>query len=214
MIRNYLLTAIRNLRKHAGSTIISIGGLAAGLAACLLIGMYVVHETSYDEHFERAEDIYRVAWFGDNPQTRTPHPMAGAMVDELPDVERAVSISPIWGPGLTRPEITFEYGDRGFREGRVLSADSTFFDVFAFEFIHGAPRQALTQAGGVVLTESTAEKYFGSEDPIGKPLKVNGDFELYVTGVVEDMPETTHFQFDILISYVTVKLQHDGDFYK
>jgi putative ABC transport system permease protein len=214
MLKNYFLTAARNLRKHVGATLISTGGLAVGLAACLLIGMYVVHETSYDEHFQRADDIYRVAWFGDNPQTRTPHPMAQAMVDDLPEVERAVSISPIWGPGLTRPEITFQYQDRIYREGRVLSADSTFFDVFAFDFIHGSPQTALTQAGGVVLTESTARKYFGEDDPMGKPLRVNGEYDLFVSGVVADVPERTHFHFDILISYVTLKPAEQGEFFE
>ncbi len=214
MLKNYFVIAQRNLRKHPGSTLISVGGLAVGLAASLLIGMYVMHEMSYDEHFERSEDLFRVAWFGDNPQTRTPHPMAQAMVDDLPEVEAAVSLSPIWGPGLTRPEITFQNGDNRYREGRVLSADSTFFDVFSFDFLHGSPSTALSQIGGVVLTESTARKYFGSENPMGKPLMVNDEFELFVSGVVTDVPETTHFHFDILVSYVTLKLQETGAYYE
>ena len=105
MLKNYFIVAIRNMARNKGYTFINIAGLAIGMAATVLILLYVNDELSYDKFHEGGEDIYRIAWQSGDPQTRTPHPMPLAMVRDFPEVESAVSFTPLWGPGLTR--LTF-----------------------------------------------------------------------------------------------------------
>ncbi|MEK7729539.1 MAG: ABC transporter permease, partial [candidate division KSB1 bacterium] len=125
MFKNYLKIAVRNLRKHKGYTFINIFGLAVGMTCCLLIMLYVQHELSYDRFHQNANRIFRIAWMTGNAQTRTPHPMAQTLAKDFAEVESAVSLSPIWGPGLTRPQFSMRYGDKRFEEKDVFSADST-----------------------------------------------------------------------------------------
>ena len=103
MLHNYFKVALRTLSWHKGYAFINIAGLAVGVTCCLLMLLFVRHELSYDRFHEAADRIHRVVLINDNPQTRTPHPMAQALVRDVPEVESAVSLTPIWGPGLTRP---------------------------------------------------------------------------------------------------------------
>ncbi|HMB93192.1 MAG TPA: ABC transporter permease, partial [Rhodothermales bacterium] len=211
MIKNYLKIALRNLRNHKGYTSINVAGLAIGLTCCLLIALFVRYELSYDRFFDHTEDIYRIAWHSEMPQTRTPHPMANAMVEDFPEVVAATSLTPLWGPGLTRPAYTIRYQDRQFDEAGVLGVDSTFSEVFSFPVVAGDARAALREPGRILLTASMARKYFGDEDPLGKPLLFNGEIELTVGAVLADVPEATHFHFDFLVSYVSLKAANPGD---
>ena len=102
MIINYLKISLRNLLKNKYYSLINILGLALGITCVFLIIQYLSRELAYDKFHEGSENIYRVIWENDNPQTRTPHPLAQAMVHDFPEVENAVSLSPLWGPGLTR----------------------------------------------------------------------------------------------------------------
>jgi putative ABC transport system permease protein len=214
MVKNYLITAFRNLLKYKSITFINISGLAIGMTCCILILVYVQYELSYDRFHPDADRLFRVVWSSENPQTRTPHPMAQAMVAEFPEVESAVSISPIWGPALTRPKIPLRYGEKRFEEPGVYSADSTFFEVFSFPLKQGNPRTALKEPLGIVITAEMAQKYFGSVDPLGKTLKVGEEeTEFHVTGVMENIPANSHFHFDFLISYVTLKYRETGEYY-
>ena len=213
MLKNYFKIALRSIQQNKVFASINILGLVVGIACCILIGLYISHELSYDEHFENAENIYRVEWWSQNPQTRTPHPMAQAMVRDLPEVKHATTLSPIWGPGLTRPTISVRYKDTRFDEEGFYSADSTFFDVFSFKLLRGKKDEALTQPGGIVITQEMAQKYFGNSDPMGKTLRINDSYELEVTGVMENIPGNTHFHFDFLISYVTLKITETGNYY-
>lgn len=215
MIRNYILTAFRNLSRSKGFTAINLVGLAVGLSTCIFITLWIADELSYDKYYPTSERLYRIVYRSPNfSQTRTPHPMPLAMVKDFPEVENGVSISPIWGVGLTRPEFMVEYLDKKFLEKEVMQADSTFFDLFPFSFINGDPHNALKIPYGLVITESIARKYFGQEEALGKTLKIDGGINLTVTGVVKDIPHNTHFTFDLLISYVTTKevdrIEHQG----
>ncbi|MDX1628230.1 MAG: ABC transporter permease, partial [Fulvivirga sp.] len=147
MIKNYLKIALRNLSKSKLHTAINMMGLAIGLAAVVLISLYVEDELSYDKFHENANDIYRIAWWSDNPQTRTPHPMAQALVNDFPQVEAAVSLSPIWGPGLTKETFSVRNLEKDitYDEKGILSVDSTFFDVFSFKLIKGNKNEVLRQ---------------------------------------------------------------------
>jgi len=208
MFKNYIKIAWRSLLKSKIHSLINISGLAVGLASVLLISLYVNDELSYDKFHKNAEDIYRVAWWSNNPQTRTPHPMAQALVRDFPQVEAAVSLSPIWGPGLTKQTFSIRNLEKDitYDESGLLSVDSTFFDVFSFKLLQGNKDKVLRQIGGLLISQSMAQKYFGNTDPIGKQLAINDDKKLLtVEGVFEDIPVSSHFHFDMLISYVTMK---------
>lgn len=214
MFRSYLKSAIRNFIKRVNFSLINVSGLAVGLSAVLLITLYVEDELSYDTFHTDSENIYRIAWFSDEPQTRTPHPMALQMVEDLPEVESAVSLSPLWGPGLTRQTFALKNAesDVWFDEEDILSVDSTFFDVFSFELVKGNTETVLKNVGGLLLSESAVKKYFNEEDPIGKFIAINTeDLLLQVEGVFKDVPENSHFHFDFLVSYVTTKSFSDPE---
>src|SRR5690349_1804197 len=102
MLYNYLNIALRNLVKHKLHTTINVVGLALGMASVFLIALYIQGELSYDRFHRNPETLYRVVWESENPQTRTPHPMAQALVQDFPEVESAVSLTPLWAAGLTR----------------------------------------------------------------------------------------------------------------
>src|ERR1041385_6216390 len=175
MLQHYLNTALRNFIRNKFYTSISVVGLALGLASVFLIIQYLKQELSYDRFHANAENIYRIAWINSNPQTRTPHPMAQAMVQDFPEVESAVSLSPLWGPGLTRAIFSIRNPEKDVRydESNVLSVDSTFFSVFTFPLLKGDPKTVLKNPRGVLISESTAIKYFGTTDCIGKQLEAN-----------------------------------------
>ncbi len=216
MLKNYLKISARNLYKYKGFSLINISGLAIGMTCAILILLYVRFELSFDTFHEQAGRIQRVYWQSENSQTRTPHPMAQAMVRDFPEVIEAVSLSPIWGPGLTRPMRTVKYGDKRFDEAGIFMADSTFFKVFSFKLLEGDARTALLEHGGVLITQETAYKYFGDEPALGKVLTFDfgQDFDLKVTGVMQNIPQNAHFRFDFLFSYVTLKPFETGEFFE
>ena len=208
MYRSYFKFAWRGMMRHKMQTSFHLLGLVLAFTVCGLIYLHLKFETSYDSHHKDADDIYRIAWMNENPQTRTPHPMAQALVSEFPEVVKAVTFSPIYGPGLTKDvilithdasNVTHEITDGYF-------ADTTFFDVFTYEPIYGNPKQALQNEWAVVLSESTAKRFFGDEDPVGQRLSFNGMVDLLeVAAVVKDAPKASHFRFNFMLSYVTLK---------
>ncbi len=203
MIKNYFLTAIRNLLKNWSYSLINIIGLSIGIAASLFIALYVIHETSYDRFHANADQIYRIGVEGQFSseiidQVVTAAPMAQAMIQDYPEVKNAVRLR-------EAGDWLMVYGDRKFNEDNVLFADSSFFDVFSFDLIKGDPKNALRLPHSLVMTETTAKKYFGNEEAIGKLIKVESDTTLYkVTGVVADPPENSHFHFEMLGSLSTL----------
>lgn len=208
MIRNYLKIAFRNLIKQKLYSVINISGLGFGMACVLLIVIFVKDELSYDRFHQDTDDIYRIAWWSDNPQTRTPHPMAQALVRDFPQVVAGTSLSPLWGPGLTKQTFSVRNpeSDITFDERDILSVDSTFLEVFSFDLVKGNRKEVLRNPGGMLLSESAAKKYFGDADPIGRQLTINDDSTLLVVeGVFADVPDNSHFHFDALVSYVTLK---------
>lgn len=216
MLLNYLTITIRNFIKHKLIASINVTGLALGLASVFLISLYINYELGYDRYYDGADRIYRITWNSDNPQTRTPHPMAQALVEDFPEVESAVSISPLWAAGLTREIFSIRNLEKDLRfdESNVLAVDSSFFDVFRFPVIQGDAKKALRSVSGLLISESIAKKYFGQEDPIGKYLAVNGDtLLLEVMAVFKDVPVQSHFHFDILVSYVREKSLDPGNPY-
>lgn len=214
MTRNYFKIALRNLLKNKSYTLINICGLALGITCVFLISQYLQRELAYDKFHEGSENIYRIIWVNDNPQTRTPHPLAQAMVHDFPEVENAVSLSPLWGPGLTRETFSIKNPEKNIQydEAGILAVDTTFFKVFSFPLIKGDPDKVLKKMHGLLISESAARKYFGDADPVGKFLSVNDDKALIeVVGVFKDVPALSHFHFDFLVSYILEKAQEDPE---
>ena len=208
MLLNYINTALRNLLKSKVHSVINVFGLAFGIACVFLIILYLQVELSYDRFHEKAENLYRITWEDNNPQTRTPHPMAQAMKADFPEVKSAVSITPLYAAGLTKETHSFRNPKRDTRydEKNILAVDTTFFDVFSFPLLKGDPETALKQVNGVLLSESMAGKYFPDEDPIGQHLAVDeNDYLVEVVGVFKDVPPNSHFYFDFLVSYLREK---------
>ncbi|MFY0689397.1 MAG: ABC transporter permease [Cyclobacteriaceae bacterium] len=208
MIGSYLKVYLRNLQKNGAFAAINLFGLVIGLSSAVLIGLYLHHELSYDTFHQNADRIHRIAYINDNPQTRTPHPMAQAMVEDFHQVEAAVSLSPIYGPGLSQQLIYLDNPktDVMLREPNGFYADSTFFNVFDFELIAGNPESALKVVNGIVITSSLAKKLFKESDPMGELIHLPASSNhLRVTGVMKDPPINSHFRPNFIISYVTIK---------
>ncbi len=216
MIIYNLKITFRNILKNKGFNLVNIFGLSIGMMATIFISVWILDELSYDQFHEYADRIYRIDWQSDNPQTRTPHPMTYELVQDMTEVENAVSITPVWGDGMTRPMRTVKQGDLQFEESGIYAADTTFFEVFSFPLLRGDPKTALKDVGGLVISNEMAGKYFGDTDPMGKMLIINFgmDIPFVITGVMENIPRNSHFHFDFLISYNSTKSQESGEFYE
>lgn len=216
MLYNYFNIAVRNLLRNMTHTLINIFGLGLGIASVFLIALYIDGELSYDKFHEGAENIYRISWEDDNPQTRTPHPMAQALAQDFPEVESAVSLSPLWAAGLTRETHSLRNpdNDKWYDESSIIGVDTTFFKVFTFPLIKGDPEKVLKSTTSILISESLSKKYFGTEDAVGKRLNVDGDqYSVEVAGVFKDVPVHSHFHFDILVSYLREKSFDPNDEY-
>ncbi len=194
--------------RQKGYSAINIAGLSLGIAASLLIILYVVDEVSYDRFHKDAERMYRLGFFGrlngnDFNMAVSPAPVAEAMVTEIPEVESACRFG-VW---RTMP---MAYEDKVFTERFMLVADSNFFDFFSFRVIAGDPKTALKGTNKVVITESAAKRYFGTENPIGKTiLRGSEKTNTEITAVVEDAAPNSHIQFDMILSGESWKYMKD-----
>lgn len=193
MIKNYLKVAIRTLLKQKSFAGINIAGLAIGLAACLLISMYVFHERSYDDFYPDVDRIYRVV--NGTGGRWTPELLAETMVKDYPQVESATKISGLW-------ESLIQIDNRSFTQDGTAYADKEIFNVFDIRFIHGKAETALTEPNTVILTESLARKFFPDTPAMDKVFLIDGE-QVKVTGVVADPPRNTHFPFKYIIANPT-----------
>ena len=201
MLRNYLRITVRNLKRHKGYSFINIVGLATGLAAFVLISLFVRNELSYDRQHENGENLYRVFLSADvmgqsMETTNTPAPMAATLVDEFPEIVDAIRIDDF-------SPILVQYDDRQFYEAEFFLADSTYFDMFTAPLSAGDAKTVLNRPNTIVITEEIAHKYFGDEDPIGKVLRVDNNIDYEITGIMQPIPNQSHFKPDLLGSFVT-----------
>ena len=206
MIKNYLKIAWRNLVKNKTFSLINIIGLATGLACFILITLYVTDELSYDKYHEKADRIYRVnsdIRFGgtDLKLAVSSDPMGATLKKDYPQVEQYVRLYNSSGSKLVKKNKEF------INENAVTHADSTLFDVFTFPAISGDTKNALNEPNTVVITESTAKKYFGTTEAVGKTIETNeNNSTLYkVTAVIRDMRRNSHFNFDFIFSMDNVE---------
>ncbi len=208
MFKNHLLITIRNLTRQKGFAIINIGGLAIGMAAFVLISLFVQNELSYDQHQEYGDQLYRILLDADvMGQTiltaATPTPLGETMVAEIPGVEVATRVD-----DLSRQLVQYE--DRQFYEDQMFLVDSTVFDVFSYEFVKGDPVAALTRPNTMVISEETAERYFGEQNALGKTITVDTRTEYEITGVFRPVGGQSHFRPQLLASMVTSDRATDG----
>ena len=218
MLINALLLFARNLRRQKLFSFINLLGLTVSISSALLIYLYVRHEFSYDRFHPHADRIYRVnqtfIWGErDDHQFGSTGPgVATALREELAEAELITSIHT---PGNFFISYTHPSGEvTSFEEEKILAADTNFFKMFHFPLVNGNATSALKQTNTLVLTESTAKKYFGDEDPLGKLVRLGSaeSQQTYeVTGVVEDTPENSYIKFDVLLSmssFPTVERLH------
>ncbi len=200
MTLNHIKISYRNLIKNKVYAFINIIGLSVGIASMILIGLYVHFETSYDEFFPNSERIYRVALHRVYP-TRTKDfgtssiNLATALKRDYPQVEEATRLHRLFFQNEV--PVVIEESDKTFIEKRFLFADSLFFRVFEHPFIHGNPETALNGESSVVITRSTAVKYFGTDAVLNRTIDLNGQVA-EITGVIEDIPDNSHIHFDLL----------------
>jgi len=197
MIKNYFKIALKNLMKNKFYSMINIVGLAIGITACILIMLYVQSELSYDAYHEKADRIYRVNLDAvisgeDMNSPVTCPPLAKAMQNEIPEVEEAARLT-------TQPAV-IRHNNDVFNEYSWFFADPNFFKIFSTTFITGNPENALSQPNTVVLTESTAKRYFGEDNPIGQFITLANDRNYQITGVIKDYPENSHIKPNFLAS--------------
>jgi len=198
MLKNYLAIALRSMRRHLGYTALNVFGLAAGLAAFILILLFVQHELSYDRFYEDSDRIFRVVkrhpgvnFHGLDSWAVTPAPLASTLVEEIPEIRDATTIG--------ERSALLSVGNQHFWE-EGLSADENFFDVFSSRLLHGNSETALVSPNGIVLTETLARRLFGDRDAMGQTLLYQRRDPYTVTGVIPDVPANSSIKYSFIIS--------------
>ncbi len=207
MIRNYLKIAVRNMLSQKLYSFINIFGLAVGMAATILISLYVQHELSYDKYHDKADRIYRVSreWLNQDGESslhlgHIAPPFAPLMENDFEGViEQAVRLVSGYGPIM-------KIDDKQFEEDNFFFADADIFKVFSWKMLKGNRETALAEPNTIVLSKSAARRYFGDQDPIGQSLTFSNfglTLEMKVTGIIEDTPNNSHFKYNMIASFLT-----------
>jgi len=204
MLSNYIKTAFRNFRKYKGYSFINIFGLAVGIACCILIMLWVFDELSYDKFHEKGDRLYRIVvehTFAGGTVSRyssSPAPLAPALIEEFPEIVDTFRYT-------TAPRFLVKYEDFRFYESGLGMADPSIWTMMSFQLVQGDPETVFEPINSIVLSETMAEKYFGNEDPIGKVLRLENQFDLIVKGVMADVPSNSHLQFDFVMPFVLLE---------
>ncbi|MCP4727606.1 MAG: FtsX-like permease family protein [bacterium] len=206
MLRNYIKITLRNIRKNKGYSFLNIMGLAIGIAVCILIFSYIFFELKFDRFHQNSDRIYRLtleaSFAGQNIHTATSSaPAAGALKADYPEVISAVRFSNV-------ETAQVKYGEKEFLEAGMFHTDNSVFEIFTFPIITGDDKIPLIRPYTAVITEETARKYFGDEDPVGKILRINITDEYEITAVMLNIPANSHIKFDILLSFETLVLKN------
>lgn len=200
MLRHYLVISWRNILRNKFYTIILVAGLAIGIASALLLGMFTWHELTYDNFHEKKDRIFLVGVHEKDGESEgvggwTTPPTGPALKEFFPEVEATVRLCTWFS------DVLVSRDDKKFSEDNIIGADSSVFDVFTFQFVAGDPATALREPNSIVITDDIAEKYFGTEDPMGKSLHFEHFFsDCIVTGVIKKLPDNSHLKIDILLS--------------
>ena len=199
MIRNYIKTAWRNIKKHPAFSLINAGGLTLGIASCLLLLLYVSYHLNYDRQFKNLDNVYII----ENNQpgdgkiytfAATPRLLANSIKTEVPGVVQSVRVISYGADGL------LTYNNNSFKK-TGLFADAGFFSIFSYHFIEGNPLNAIKQPNSIVITKTLAQTLFGNKEPMGKTITRNNKSPLMVSGVIDNVPANATFQFDFVIPW-------------
>jgi putative ABC transport system permease protein len=210
MLANYIKITFRNMKRHKGYTFINIAGLAVGIACTIFILLWVKDELSFDRFHENADRISRVVFStsddGSPTNANGAFGLGPALKRDFPEVIETVRLRKM-GQGVKR---YVGYKDKKYYELRFFFSEPTIFTVFDFPLVKGDPAKALDEPNSIVLTEEVARKYFGNQDPIGKIIEADpyndGELMLFrVTGIAKNVPRNSHFHFDFLASYSSLK---------
>ena len=207
MLSNYLKIALRNITGNPLFSAINIIGLSIGLACCIIITIFVNYELSYDKHWTDADRIYRVTrdFFGNDLRLSWVAPPIGPLlVEDFPEIEDMTRI-------LQTVNISLARDDLSILEEKMVVADGNVFDFFNLEFTSGDPATALAVPTSIVLSERAADRYFGSEDPMGQTLNIMGQADLTVTGIFRDLPDNTHMAFELVGSIGMIPIMMGPD---
>ena len=207
MIKNFLLIALRNLRKDFWYSLLNILGLTIGITFSLFLIFYITDELNYDKHNKKADRIYRINTYVHEKDKNTDIaitqlPLGPTMKKDYPEVEEMVRLN-------SRERTLFKSGDNSFYETKIYYADSTLFNVFTVKFTEGSTAAALQAPFDIVISKSLAKKYFGNQTALGKTLRTVYD-TYKVTGVIEDVPKNSHIRYDMLISMSTLLRNNQG----
>jgi putative ABC transport system permease protein len=200
MFSSFIKTTLRNLLRFRAFSIINISGLSIGIAVSIFGFLYVYHELSYDKYNENADKIYRIAVDAligntDIYQVFTPAPMAQALYDEFPEIDKVCRI-------LTARNVEYTINDKKYLEDNEFITDSTFFEIFTLPVIKGEAGKLLNEPYTAVLTRNAAEKYFAQSDPINQVIR-RDTVNYKVIAVIEDIPENSHFDFNVALSLIS-----------
>jgi putative ABC transport system permease protein len=202
MLINHIKIAWRHLTKHKIYSAITMSGLVLGLGVFILFAVLLYSQSNFDSFHKNVHRIYSIVQIvsrgveRDHHSAITPAPLKDALLAEFPEIEEATRFFP-------SGRMVVRYKDKIFYENRVRFVDPDFLSIFTFKLLRGETETVLSNPYSIVLTEASALKYFGNEDPIGKSLTINNDFDVVVTGITEDIPENSSIRFDFLVSMET-----------
>ncbi len=199
MLKNNIIIALRNFKKHKNYTLLNIIGLSSGLMIFLLITLFTSYEFSYDKYHEASDRIYRVYKSFDTrdglyTDSGTPGPLANALTSEFPEVEAAARFSK-W-----RNQLMVANGN-SFLEPALHAVDPSVFNIFSFELLDGSKDKLLSYGPNIAISETTAQKYFGKTEVVNETMKLDGEMPFTVTAVFKDMPENSHFKMNIIAHF-------------
>jgi putative ABC transport system permease protein len=204
MFYHFVKSTWRYLRNNISYTLINLVGISIGIAVCLLIGVYIQHELSYDKYHRNYNNIYRLAEkqinasYANDGIAKLPGGWGVSVAENIPEVQKMCRFS-FFGDAF------FEKGKEKIAESQGLYADSTAFEIFSWQLLKGEKATALVNPNSMVVTRSFAEKYFGAKDPVGQVLVVNNTTPYKITGEIDDVPANSHFRFDFLVSMSSYK---------
>jgi putative ABC transport system permease protein len=209
---NHLKFTLRNFRNRKLFTVVNLTGLTLGIVASSLIFIHISNELSFDRFNTNSGSIFRVyntfsfegapsAW------VQTPAPLASFLQNKFPEISKTVRIARL-------EKALVSSGELKFSEDRIIMADSSIFDVFNLPLLRGDQKNVMSQPNSIILSRSTAEKYFGKEDPVGRILRYNRSNDFTVSGIMEDVPSNSHLKFDMMVTMSSARSLFGNDFFE
>ncbi len=205
MLKNYFKVALRNIYKNKIYSTINIAGLGIGMACCILISLWVQNELSYDNYHEKSDQIYILCIDANMGGSKMKLPVSNApagmaMVQEFPEVLNSTRM-------IDNEKLLVKFDNQQYWVEDSYYADNSIFNLFTYPMINGDPNLALTTAYSAVLTETTARRLFGDDDPMGKMVKIDDEINYTITGIIKDTPKNSHLTFNMLLSIETLNVR-------